>query len=57
MTPPARNCSAHAGTATSTRACIYVGEGVGLLRKQRDAAAVMADFAGADALLSRAPRP
>lgn len=38
-------------------ACIYVGQGVGLLREQRDAAAVVADFAGAEALLRRILRP
>ncbi len=35
-------------------ACVYAGEGVGLLRDERSAAAVVADFAGAGALLDRA---
>ncbi len=35
-------------------ACVYAGEGVGLLREERSAAAVVADFAGAWALLDRA---
>lgn len=35
-------------------ACIYAGEGVGILRDERPAADVVADFAGAAALLARA---
>jgi len=35
-------------------ACVYAGEGVGLLRDERAAADVMAEFAGAGALLDRA---
>jgi nitronate monooxygenase len=35
-------------------ACIYAGEGVGLLRDERAAADVVAEFAGAGALLDRA---
>jgi len=35
-------------------ACVYAGEGVGLLRDERAAAAVVAEFAGAGALLDRA---
>jgi len=35
-------------------ACVYAGEGVGLLRDKRSAAAVVALFAGAGALLDRA---
>ncbi len=35
-------------------ACIYAGEGVGLLRDERPAAAVVAELAGAGALLERA---
>lgn len=37
-------------------ACIYAGQGVGLLRDERSAAAVVADFAGAADLLDRAAR-
>lgn len=37
-------------------ACIYAGEGVGLLRDQRGAADVVAEFAGAAGLLDRAAR-
>lgn len=37
-------------------ACIYAGEGVGLLRDERPAAEVVAGFAGAAALLARAAR-
>ncbi len=35
-------------------ACVYAGEGVGLLRDERAAADVVAEFAGAGALLDRA---
>ncbi len=35
-------------------ACVYAGEGVGLLRDERSAADVVAEFAGAGALLDRA---
>ncbi|MCA1710713.1 MAG: nitronate monooxygenase [Actinobacteria bacterium] len=34
-------------------ACVYAGEGVGLLQEERSAAAVVAEFAGAEALLRR----
>jgi len=37
-------------------ACVYAGMGVGLLRNVRSASAVMAEFAGAGALLDRACR-
>ncbi|GAC1444108.1 MAG: nitronate monooxygenase [Mycobacteriales bacterium] len=37
-------------------ACVYAGQGVGLLRAERAAADVMADFAAAQALLDRAVR-
>jgi len=35
-------------------ACVYAGEGVGLLRDERSAAAVMAEFAAAGVMLDRA---
>ena len=35
-------------------ACIYAGQGVSLLRAERAAADVVAEFAGAEALLDRA---
>lgn len=38
-------------------ACVYAGEGVGLLREQRAAVDVVAEFAGAAALLDRAAHP